>query len=244
VGAAATPLTNAGTRTRTLARYAPWFAFALMVVTGGDEASRVAMHLLGVHTAANLTPITLAIIYALREAAALALVLFGVKAIVHEPFSGVGLRRATWNDVILGLAAGVVTLPLIYLLLHFSRLPASSAEMHYWFLMTSATGAVAVAVVVVVALFSPIVQELVFRGVVMEGLLRSTAGPVAIVVSSVVFALVHAAGGPRQMAFALITGCVQGWLYSRTRSIVAPSVMHVLANGVGVYPLFLRMLHP
>jgi membrane protease YdiL (CAAX protease family) len=82
-------------------------------------------------------------------------------------------------------------------------------------------------------------EELVFRGGV-QGILRRTWGPsVAIVVSSVLFGLVHwialtGGGGSRvpYVTVAAALGLVLGYLYERSRNLVVPAVVHGLYNTV------------
>jgi membrane protease YdiL (CAAX protease family)/thiol-disulfide isomerase/thioredoxin len=190
--------------------------------------------MLRIHAAADLTPLKVITVFSLRELFGLVLSLFGVFAILRGPISAVGLRTPRPNDFALGFSVGIPSLALIYVLLRFLKLPGGTYDMYLAYVVTHATGLAAIALFLSVAVFSPIVQEVVFRGIVMEGLLRVTNATLAIVVSSLVFAVVHATGGANQTAFALLTGLVQGWLYWRTRSIVAPSVMHILANSLSI----------
>ncbi|MFB6102072.1 MAG: lysostaphin resistance A-like protein [Haloplanus sp.] len=82
-------------------------------------------------------------------------------------------------------------------------------------------------------------EELVFRGGV-QGILRRTWGPsVAIVLSSVLFGLVHwvaltGGGGARvpYVTVAAALGLVLGSLYERSRNLLVPAVVHGLYNTV------------
>jgi membrane protease YdiL (CAAX protease family) len=82
-------------------------------------------------------------------------------------------------------------------------------------------------------------EELVFRGGV-QGILRRTWGStVAIVLSSVLFGLVHLValiGSSGSMlayvTVAAVLGLVLGYLYERSRNLVVPAVVHGLYNTV------------
>jgi membrane protease YdiL (CAAX protease family) len=50
-------------------------------------------------------------------------------------------------------------------------------------------------------IFAPIVEELLFRGVLLRGLLRKVEPTTAVLVSSVIFALVHYIGDPNTLPF-------------------------------------------
>ena len=92
----------------------------------------------------------------------------------------------------------------------------------------------------VVGLLAPLAEELVFRGAVLRALLRWKSNPwVGIVISALLFALIHA--NPVQMPHAFLVGLLLGWMYYRTDSIVPGVVFHWVNNTVAyvlynVYP--------
>lgn len=84
--------------------------------------------------------------------------------------------------------------------------------------------------VISVVILAPIVEELVFRGAIMGHLLKTGKSPVfAIVVSSLVFGIVH--GNLEQAPFAFILGLALGWVYYRTGSLLPSIFMHFINNG-------------
>lgn len=90
-----------------------------------------------------------------------------------------------------------------------------------------------------VGLLAPVCEELVFRGAVLRALLRwSSLHWVAITVSALFFALIHA--NPAQMPHAFIIGLLLGWLYYRTDSVVPGIVYHWVNNSVAyiIYNLY------
>ncbi|HEV7862046.1 MAG TPA: CPBP family intramembrane glutamic endopeptidase [Acidimicrobiia bacterium] len=50
-------------------------------------------------------------------------------------------------------------------------------------------------------IFAPLVEELLFRGVLLRGLLRKVEPPTAVLLSAVIFALVHYIGDPNTLPF-------------------------------------------
>lgn len=91
----------------------------------------------------------------------------------------------------------------------------------------------------IVGLLAPMAEELVFRGAVMRQLLASRISPlVAILVSALLFALIHA--NPAQMPHAFLSGLLLGWLYWRTGSIVPAVAYHWVNNTIAyvVYNIF------
>ena len=80
----------------------------------------------------------------------------------------------------------------------------------------------------------PVCEELVCRGGIMEPLLRKGVnGWIAVVVSALVFGLLH--GNPAQIPFACLVGIVFGIIYWRTRSLFITTLCHIVNNLVSVW---------
>lgn len=84
---------------------------------------------------------------------------------------------------------------------------------------------------IVVAVLPALLEELVFRGCLLR-LLRTYGDWTAVVVSAVLFGLMH--GNLRQVPFAIIVGLVLGWLYVVTQNIWMPILVHFLNNAISV----------
>lgn len=76
---------------------------------------------------------------------------------------------------------------------------------------------------------APITEELVFRGLILGGLLTHYGARKAILVSALLFAVFHL--NPYQLGSALVQGLVLGWLFWRTRSLLLCMVAHALVNA-------------
>lgn len=88
----------------------------------------------------------------------------------------------------------------------------------------------------VVGLLAPLAEEMVFRGAVLKALLQWKENPwVGIVISAVLFALIHM--NPAQMPHAFLIGLLLGWMYYRTDSIV-PGVVYHWVNNTVAYVLY------
>lgn len=81
------------------------------------------------------------------------------------------------------------------------------------------------------AVAAPVLEELLFRGVILNGLLRSQQPWVAIGQSALLFGLIHF--NPAQSASAAVLGLLLGWLYYRTRSLGLCIALHAINNGIG-----------
>lgn len=78
---------------------------------------------------------------------------------------------------------------------------------------------------------APLLEELIFRGIMLDGLLRRHRPLTAILLSSVLFGAVHL--NPWQFVTGLAFGLFAGWIYFRTASIGACILIHMCANGSG-----------
>ena len=85
-------------------------------------------------------------------------------------------------------------------------------------------------VLLAIAVVTPIVEELVFRGAILEGLRIRYSARTALIVSAVLFALVH--GLPWAMVNAFLLGLFFGWLMLKTGSLQLCILAHALYNGL------------
>lgn len=83
----------------------------------------------------------------------------------------------------------------------------------------------------VICIFAPLVEELVFRGAILRTLLDGMKNHWwAIIVSAALFALVHM--NPAQMPHAFCLGLLLGWMYYRTHSVIPGIMTHWVNNTV------------
>jgi len=83
-----------------------------------------------------------------------------------------------------------------------------------------------------VVLVGPICEEIIFRGIILEGLLNKYDTKKAIVYSALIFGGIHLI--PIQVINAFFIGLVLAWIYVKTRSLWAVIVIHILHNGIAV----------
>lgn len=79
-----------------------------------------------------------------------------------------------------------------------------------------------------VAIVAPIIEELIFRGVIMHGLMRNYPKIIAIFVSALFFALFHL--NPWQFPATFLLGLLLGWVMVITRNIFACIIGHSMNN--------------
>ncbi len=79
-----------------------------------------------------------------------------------------------------------------------------------------------------VVIIAPVVEELIFRGVIMHGLMRNYSKTTSVVVSGLLFALFHL--NPWQFPATFVLGLLLGWLMIRTHNIGLAIIGHALNN--------------
>ncbi len=89
--------------------------------------------------------------------------------------------------------------------------------------------------VFLLVIVAPLTEELLFRGLILRGLLSRHTPTVAVLVSSFLFAAVHL--NPWQFPSALSLGIILGWFYLRTGSVLSCIVGHAIANGLSIVVL-------
>lgn len=82
-----------------------------------------------------------------------------------------------------------------------------------------------------VALVAPVVEEVIFRGLIQSRLARALPGWPAVLLSALAFALCH--GQPVWMGYAFLLGLVLGIMAWRAGSILPSVITHVVFNAIG-----------
>ncbi len=82
---------------------------------------------------------------------------------------------------------------------------------------------------VTIAIAAPLLEELIFRGVILDGLLRKYSPSKAIFWSSFLFALVHL--NPWQFISAMVIGVFSAWLYYKTANLNLSILIHFFNNA-------------
>lgn len=81
-----------------------------------------------------------------------------------------------------------------------------------------------------IAIAAPILEELIFRGIILDGLLKNYSAKKAIFWSSFLFALVHM--NPWQFISAMVIGLFSAWVYYRTSNLLLCIIIHFANNGI------------
>jgi len=78
-----------------------------------------------------------------------------------------------------------------------------------------------------IVIAAPIIEEFIFRGIILDGLLRKHSPTKAILISSVLFGVVHL--NPWQFISAFILGVFSGWVYYRTKKLSLSILIHLVS---------------
>lgn len=87
-----------------------------------------------------------------------------------------------------------------------------------------------------VCIVAPIVEEIIFRGILLRGLLNHGMTPVwAILLSSIIFGAVHL--NPWQFVGAGFLGAIFAFVYYKTKSLWLCIFLHALNNGISFFTM-------
>lgn len=87
------------------------------------------------------------------------------------------------------------------------------------------------------AIIAPIVEEVIFRGLAYSRMKKGMPTVWAMILTSVLFGLAH--GHPVWMLYTFAFGLVLIWVFERTRSLIAPIVLHISYNLCAVLQMLL-----
>jgi len=91
-----------------------------------------------------------------------------------------------------------------------------------------------------VAFFAPVLEEVIFRGFLLKGLANSVLGVYgAIFLTSLVWAVIHGQYEWGYMMLIFVIGLVLGYARMRTNSLFVPIMMHIIFNFVASVELYL-----
>lgn len=80
---------------------------------------------------------------------------------------------------------------------------------------------------------APIIEELIFRGIMLNRLLATTSKWLAVLISGIIFGLMHL-GSPLTMMYAIIGGIWYALFYVRFRSLLLCIIAHMVFNFIGL----------
>jgi membrane protease YdiL (CAAX protease family) len=126
----------------------------------------------------------------------------------------------------------MVSLACVFLISDVDNLMRRLVPVPQWFaqMMDSfVTKGAIVSRVFLLVIVAPLTEELLFRGLLLRGLLTRHSPVVAVAVSSFLFAFIHL--NPWQFVSAFLLGLALGWFFLRTGSVWMCILGHAIGNG-------------
>lgn len=144
----------------------------------------------------------------------------------------------TWTDLGLGIVGFVISLILAAILVKvfeiFPWFDASEAQKLIY--NTSIVGGERIIAFAMLVVIAPIVEELIFRGWLYEKLRIKLPVPVSILITSVLFGMVHSpfSASLNMFAMSVVLCCLR----ELTGTIYAGIILHMLKNGLAFFLVF------
>lgn len=192
------------------------FVFSVLL---GSFLSVVLMKARGVE---SLTPDITFVYYIVQMLPTIAFIVWlrhraGRGAAIHLGLRHTNLPMILWG-VVLVMASGVVIEPLLGLF---------PTEAYDNVQQTIGLGGWAILSTVVAA---PILEEILFRGLIFESCAEHWGRGVGLVVSALLFGVIHIV--PVQVVNAFVVGLILGYVYLRTRSLLSVIIIHAVNNAI------------
>ncbi len=220
-------------------------AWAVAWVIGGGILGALVLSALGGGSGEPLTPIRLAAVALVSWLALLGAVVAVARSEGVGWLGAVGLgtvprfRIGDLLAVVAGIIAQTVLIPAVYLPLRAvwpdafapDRLSDTARD-----LVDAADGAGIVLLIVVVAVGAPLVEEIVYRGLLQRSLAARVGGPSAILLVSGLFALIHLRWVELPGLF--VAGLLFGLCLHRTGRLGTAILAHAAFNLTGLIAVF------
>jgi membrane protease YdiL (CAAX protease family) len=87
-----------------------------------------------------------------------------------------------------------------------------------------------------VCLIGPVLEELLFRGIILEGFLKRYKPARAIFWSAFLFGLFHM--NPWQFIPGFFSGILLAWIYMKTRSLIPVILIHIVNNSLSYFVMY------
>ncbi len=150
-----------------------------------------------------------------------------------------GPTRTTWAMVAIGLASGIVVAILAYTLNAIAVLVTGSEDpVEQQLLQDALAGGLPLVLVVILAVIvAPLVEEVIFRGVLFRALADRINLGVGLVLSSAIFALIHVEvvfSQPAALVGLFTVGLVLAVAYHLTGNLMVPILGHAVFNAISV----------
>jgi uncharacterized protein len=215
------------------AREAAWAAVLLAGIAAALCASYASAALLGagmLHSASGL-----AVAIAIRETSTLLVVAILMRRYLGLTLRDLGVVRPSAGDVALGIVVG---LALIVVGEAITLLMGEKRSSSIYGALVRGDGISQTAALLMIGVWSPFVQEVVFRGAFLRALRERLPAAVSVAITALVFGAVHAASGLTAVVSSFVHGLALGALTLRRGTLTAAIASHITINlGLSAYVL-------
>jgi membrane protease YdiL (CAAX protease family) len=219
-----------------------WTAIVAMLVFSGPNLITVALG--GLDTGETVELSGGVLIFSLVFTLILQVIIFGIALLPLLVTKRLdrrlwGPQRTSWSVVWIGLAVGVVTAIVAYTLNGIAAfLIGAEDPVEQQLLQDALTGGATLAIVALLAVVvAPLVEEVLFRGVLFRSLMDRTGVWVAAVLSSALFAIVHVevvVSQPVALVGLFTVGLVLAIAYRIVGNLWIPIIGHAVFNGISL----------
>lgn len=135
------------------------------------------------------------------------------------------------------VAASVAMTPLLYAAITFVLSLLPEAWLESYMEASASLGQTGVLMTIATVLIAPLVEEIIFRGLVLSRLRRVIPGWLAVLISALAFGVCH--GQIVWICYAFVIGLLFGLMALRSNSIWPSFLAHLLFNALGHFSAFL-----
>lgn len=89
---------------------------------------------------------------------------------------------------------------------------------------------------IMMVIAAPLLEEFIYRGIILDGLLKRYTPLTSILISSILFGIAHF--NPWQLVTASLLGTFSGWIYYKTKSLAPSIIIHAAVNLFGFITRF------
>jgi len=152
-----------------------------------------------------------------------------------------GVLRPSAGDVALGISVGLALLVISGVI---GQLVGAGRPSPIYGALLRGDGVSQIAAIFMVGVWSPFVQEVVFRGALLRALHELLPAAVSVAISALVFGVVHAASGLGTVVSSFVDGLALGALTLRRGTLTAAVASHITINlGLSSYVVLWSFVH-
>lgn len=192
-----------------------------------------------VNSSLRIKAVYVLITYLLMAIGGISVLYFSIKAYFPLPKDWFKIKLVS-NWLIWGFGGYLIAIPLVLLisLINQQIWQGQGGSNPLLFLALQAQDKVALAIFFITASFAaPVFEEIMFRGFLLPSLTRYVPGWTAIIISGLIFAIAHLSLS--EILPLATLGIILGIVYTRSRNLLAPMLLHSLWNSGTLISLFI-----